>query len=152
MDLSKLKNDLLHDEGLRLSAYRDTVGLWTIGVGHLLGGETAAPRMTRISYEEAMALLDYDIQIALQRAKSIVGDPAFDWIKDDARPRALTNMAFNLGDRLREFKNFLSAVREGRWPDAATHMMESKWARQVGKRAQRLRDLILSGDELPPPV
>jgi lysozyme len=55
------------------------------------------------------------------------------------------NMAFNLGDRLGDFHRFLGAVRVGDWPKAAIFMMESKWAKQVGQRAVRLRNMIRDG-------
>jgi len=58
MDRKVLKAELVRDEGLKLVSYRDTVGLWTIGVGHLLGTQR---RMTEITNAEAMALLEAEI-------------------------------------------------------------------------------------------
>ena len=138
MDRDKLREELIRDEGLRLSAYRDSVGLWTIGVGHLLGDE---PRMSKITLAEAHALLEADINEAEMRARNFAGSVE----GDEIRFRALVNMAFNLGDRLGEFKRFLGAVNLGDWPRAAIYMMESKWARQVGGRAVRLRNMIRDG-------
>jgi lysozyme len=57
-------------------------------------------------------------------------------------------MAFNLGNRLKGFKKFLSALNMGQWDDAAREMMDSKWATQVGKRAERLRDMVLTGRDV----
>ncbi len=64
----------------------------------------------------------------------------------ETRERALVNMAFNLGGRLAGFKKFLKAVNARDWPTAAVEMMDSKWATQVGDRATRLRDQILTDD------
>jgi lysozyme len=139
MDRQKLKEELKRDEGIRLEAYLDSVGIWTIGVGHMLGPK----RMTQITPDECEALLDYDISLAASRATMIV-NVAFT-PEDDVRFRAVVNMSFNLGDRLKGFKKFLAAYNIKDWDTAAREMMDSKWARQVGPRAVRLRDMILEG-------
>lgn len=137
-----LSKELIRDEGMRLESYKDSVGLWTIGVGHLLG---PTQRMTTITRDEMWALLEHDIDTALDGAYLLVKrwtDREF----SSARGRALVNMAFNLGiDRLAGFKKFIAALNVYDWPTAAKEMMDSKWSTQVGARATRLRDMILSG-------
>ena len=52
-------------------------------------------------------------------------------------------MCFNMGaPRLSKFKKFIAAVNDGNWSTAAVEMMDSRWATQVGKRAERLRDRV----------
>lgn len=137
-----LDTELIRDEGIRLESYKDSVGLWTIGVGHLLGTER---RMTTITRDEAWALLGQDVDTALDTAHYIAPMwAAPEW--DGARGRALANMAFNLGrQRLLGFKKFGGAINAFDWPTAAKEMMDSKWSTQVGARATRLRDMILNG-------
>ena len=121
------------DEGLRLKAYLDTVGIWTIGVGHT-GGVKKGDTITK---QQAMALLEEDIQEALADAKIVCSG----WWEGLSGPRKgiMVNMAFNLGRAgLAGFKNTLRYIREGNYEQAAYNMMQSKWARQVGKRANRL--------------
>jgi lysozyme len=149
MDRSKLKGELIRDEGIRLCVYQDSVGLWTIGVGHLLGTDR---RMLQLNTQEAEALLDGDIEIAYRLAVSYIPDMIF-WANDTSennrnqtRARAIINMAFNLGPRLGGFKKFLAAANTHEWETAAKEMMDSKWAVQVGARAGRLRDMILTED------
>lgn len=143
MDEVQLRKELIRDEGLRQEAYRDSLGYWTIGVGHYLGD---SKRMTFITRPEVNALLDADIaearKIAYRLAPKAFGQ--WQW-QDGARARALVNMAFNLGPRLSQFKNFLAAIDAEAWELAASEMMRSKWAKQVGKRAERLRDMVLNG-------
>ena len=63
-----------------------------------------------------------------------------------ARQRVLVNMAFNLGVAgLLGFKNTLSAVQRGHYEQAASGMMASKWAQQVGARADRLAVMMRTG-------
>jgi lysozyme len=140
MDRKVLCDELIRDEGLRLISYQDSVGYWTIGVGHLLGERR---RMTEVTLSEAMALLAVDIE----KAEKLVykyAPPAS--LGNDVRYRALVNMAFNLGNGLAGFKNFLAAVRKSDWMTAGVAMMDSKWAAQVGARAVRLRKMIETGE------
>lgn len=140
MHRTRLKDELTRDEGRRLHAYRDSVGLYTIGVGHLLG-ET--PRMLDVTAAECDALLDHDIDQAEAVASSLIRNA--DVWNNEARSRAVVNMAFNLGNRLKEFKRFLAAVDASEWEKAAAEMMDSKWAKQVGNRADRLAKMIATG-------
>jgi lysozyme len=147
----RLRDELIRDEGLSLTAYKDSVGLWTIGVGHLLG---AHARMTVITSAESNALLAGDVKLAEEIMTGLF--PSFDvtvsgysaYEPEYVRQRALVNMAFNLGNRLAGFKKFVAAVNTSQWDVAAVEMMNSKWAKQVGKRAERLRNMIAYGKEL----
>ena len=70
MNLADLRDQLIIDEGLRLRPYRDSVGKLTIGVGRNLDD-------VGISNDEAMVLLDHDIEITitltLESASSVPG-------------------------------------------------------------------------------
>lgn len=146
-----LRDELTRDEGLRLESYQDTVGFWTIGVGHLLGSER---RMLRITQFEAEALLAADVQEAERIVFSLLpalgalrGMSFEDWMRvEPVRYRALVNMAFNLGSRLGQFKNTLALVLAEDWQTAAISMLMSKWAKQVGQRAVRLSEMVRTGE------
>jgi lysozyme len=75
-------------EGCRLTAYQDSVGVWTIGVGHTIG---VVPGMT-ITQEEADDLLAEDLANAEAAVNSLVkvplSQPQFD---------ALVSLVFNIG-------------------------------------------------------
>ena len=141
MNRDKLKAELIRDEEKRLHAYRDSVGLYTIGVGHLLG-ET--PRLMDITEEECENLLEQDIDKALKVSRRWI--LSFDSL-DDVRQRALANMAFNLGNRLGGFEHMLMAIEAKDWALAATSALASKWAEQVGERAVRLAKIIETGKD-----
>lgn len=135
-----LQVELMRDEGAKIQAYQDSLGYWTIGVGHLLG---RTQRMTLLTPPELEALLTWDIKAAELALDSIVSE----WRDfDDVRQRALVNMTFNLGYRLHNFTKFLTAVHAKDWKQAAAEMMLSTWAVQVGKRAERLHKMIETGD------
>lgn len=136
MDIEKLKNELVRDEGLKLKPYKCTAGKLTIGVGRNLDD-------IGISREEAMVMLDNDIYWSTQSAKEIF--PNFDKLSD-GRKRAMVNMMFNLGlSRFRGFKNMITAMNAGMFEKASREALNSKWAAQVGDRASRIANLIKNG-------
>jgi lysozyme len=58
------------------------------------------------------------------------------------------DMAFNVGvPRLTGFKKMWAALHCGDYAEAAKEMMDSKWARQVGRRAERLSSMMETGAE-----
>ena len=124
--------EILLDEGLKLRAYRDTVGVPTIGVGHTKGVKDG----DIITKKQAIAFLREDMEDAIEDAKSL----CLDWENmSGTRKGVMVNMAFNLGrDRLSGFKNTLRFINERNYARAATNMLLSKWARQVKGRADRL--------------
>ena len=127
-------DDLKRDEGFRAKPYRDSEGLLTIGYGTLIEDG--------ITEEEAGILLGH-------RANRIwsEGHDAFPWLRrvpEDAQ-RGLLNMAYNLGiPRLRGFRRMLAALEAGEYGQAADEALDSKWARQVGRRAERIAGLFRS--------
>lgn len=136
MDLATLKAELRRDEGVRLKPYRDAVGKLTIGVGRNLDD-------VGIAAAEAELLLDADVA----RAAADL-DRALPWWRKltEARQRALLNMAFNLGlPRLLGFEGMLAALAAGDPVRAAAEALDSRWARQVGERAQRIARMIREG-------
>jgi len=65
------------------------------------------------------------------------------WTKQLSQPRfgVLVNMAFNLGIHgLMSFRRMLAALQTGDYEAAAVEMLSSRWARQVGSRANRLAE------------
>lgn len=127
------------DEGCRLTAYQDTVGVWTIGYGHT-GGVKKGDKITQKEAEEF--LLEDTLEAARDASTLPVG---FDGL-NAVRQAVLINMTFNLGlTRVLNFKRFLSAVQIRDFDRAALEMLDSKWAGQVGQRAIRLAKLMKQG-------
>ena len=56
---------------------------------------------------------------------------------------ALAQMAYNLGvPRLMQFKKMWAALEQGNYAAAADEALDSRWAEQVGSRANRITELI----------
>ena len=67
------------------------------------------------------------------------------WIKE--KPiivqEQILNMVYNLGlPNLLKFQNMLAALESNDGTTAADEALNSKWARQVGQRAQRIADIF----------
>jgi lysozyme len=136
MDMTRLVTQLQVDEGVRLKPYRDSVGKLTIGVGRNLDD-------VGVSLEEATLMLEHDV-----RRTEVGLDANLPWWREmnDARQNVIMNMGFNLGIRkLLGFTNTLRAMEQGDWEAAATGMLASKWAGQVGERAVRLSKIMRTG-------
>lgn len=136
MNIEKLSAQLRTDEANRSKPYRDTVGKLTIGVGRNLDDVGLSP-------DEIQYLLGNDIARV-----SAELDQAMPWWSQmtDARQNVLANMCFNMGlDTLSQFRNTLGAMQAGQYDAAADGMLASKWAVQVGARAQRLATTMRTG-------
>ena len=135
--MNRIKAQLVRHEGLRLKPYRCTAGKLTIGIGRNLDDRG-------ISQKEAYAMLERDILDCEQWLNDEI--PEIYNNLDEVRQSVLLNMCFNLGiSGLLGFKNTLAFVKAGDWERAANGMLASKWAKQVGRRAIELSELMRKG-------
>ena len=135
-DMEKMIDELVDHEGLELYPYEDSLGITTIGVGRNL-------EERGISEDEAFYLLGNDIEIIwdeLIEKHPIVED------LDDQRQMIMLNMAFNMGvPRLGKFKKMWAAIESGDMEEASKQALDSRWANQVGRRADELAERLISG-------
>ena len=58
----------------------------------------------------------------------------------------LLDMAFNMGvPRLGKFKKMWAAIEDGDMNEASKQALDSRWADQVGRRAESLAERLISG-------
>jgi len=135
-DRLALRQQLILHEGWRLKPYVDTVGKITIGVGRNLTDRG-------ISATECDLLLSRDMDMVLHELAAQC--PWFDEL-DGIRQRVVADMCFNLGiAKLLQFHETIHAIQRDDFAGAARQMLASKWAKQVGSRAQRLALMMDSG-------
>ena len=138
IDRAAMTRQLRLHEGERLKPYRCTAGKLTIGVGRNLDDRG-------ITREESAMLLANDI--AAEERELLRALP---WVAmlDEVRQRVLLDMSFNMGlVGLLGFKRTLATIQAGEYQAAATMMLDSKWAKQVGQRAERLSRMMATGME-----
>lgn len=125
-------------EGLRLKPYRCSSQKITIGYGRNL-------QDNGITLEEAETMLQHDLGTAIKDAQSL---PFFASL-NEARQAVIVDMVFNLGlPRFGMFKKMIAAIERELWHVAANEMLNSRWARQVGKRANTLSEMMRLGTEI----
>lgn len=145
---------LADDEGTELSVYKDTKGIDTIGVGFNLeepANQSIFEKIAGFSVDEARKgraitrdvahkLLDVTVRQAETDAKSLVKN--WDKLSEEQRD-AITNFVFNVGKTTAsKFKDTFAAINRGDGPAAAQGLRRSLYAKQVGKRAQRVADIV----------
>ena len=143
MNIANLREQLKIDEGVKYEIYNDHLGYPTFGIGHLItewDEEYGQPVGTPISEERVNAVFNNDVATYVSEAKKVF--PNLESLPAEAQ-EVIVNMCFNMGaPRLSKFKKFIAAVNEADWTTAGVEMLDSRWAKQVGNRATRLKDRI----------
>jgi len=135
--MNKLIEQLKRHEGIELKPYQDTVGKWTIGVGRNLDD-------IGISEQEAEMLLLNDIKEA---ERQLITTMPWTQELDEVRFSALLNFVFNVGiGTASKFVNAMGLLKDEKYDMAADEFLQSKWARQVGRRAERLSQAMATGE------
>lgn len=136
VNLTDFEEHLKWAEAVRQFPYRCSANKLTIGVGRNLDDKG-------LSMDEVEYLLANDIANTLRDCERL------DYWKDLDSVRALVvaDMVFNLGlSRFLQFKKLNAALTLKDYTLAATEMKDSRWYNQVGRRAWRLREAMLSGE------
>lgn len=130
---------LVEHEGIKKSAYQDSLGYWTIGVGRLIDER----KNCGLSTDEIFYLLRNDLSSIRQKLS------VYPWFirQDIVRKDSLIELAFNIGvNGLLGFKNMISALAVNNYAVAAKELLDSSWAVQVGgARASDLQYRLLNG-------
>ena len=140
MDIERLKKQVIANEGIRKTAYKDTLNNWTIGVGHLI-------RLPNEEYLLDKELTDLEVdQIFITDLNQAIDD-ARKFIDADSIPdeafEVVVDMAFNLGlPKLMAFQNFQQALRDKDFVKASFEMLDSLWAKQLPNRSKRLAKIM----------
>lgn len=125
-------------EGWKNKAYPDSLGKWTVGVGHCLETKPLSDAAVQLIFDE-------DLRDATSACVNIFGGAfaAF----GEPRMAALCDMAFQLGrGGLRAFTHMIAAIQADDWEAAAIHALDSGWAKQTPARAQMNAEILRSGE------
>jgi lysozyme len=145
VNFAKLRRQLVLHEGYARVPYVDSVGKVTGGIGHNFNAHPISDAIIELWFQEDLA-------------DAIEGlDKHLPWWRNlnEVRQRVLIDMAFNMGmgipDKtgLLSFTNTLACIEAEDWEGAAYGMLVSKWYRQVKGRGERLRLMMLTGEDPP---
>lgn len=133
MNYTKIKDQLIKHEGLRLKPYKCTAGKMTIGVGRNLDD-------VGISEQEAMSMLENDIDKCVEDLREIFRQ--FDQLPENIQ-LVLVDMRFQLGpNRFKAFKAMIRAVEGHDWTEMIRQMKASAWYIQTTNRANNLIGMV----------
>ena len=140
MDIERLKKQIIANEGVRKTAYKDTLNNWTIGVGHLI-------KLPDEEYLLDKELTDLEVDQIFVTDLNQAIDDARKFIDADSIPdeafEVVVDMAFNLGlPKLSKFKNFQQALKDKDFVKASEEMLDSRWAKQLPNRSKRLAEIM----------
>ena len=141
----QLRTDLRRDEGVRDVVYDDATGA-SLSLGYTLKGYASIGVGRNLHGPLSEAAMDFllneDIDSAVEDARS------FSWYArlSGSRKRAIVNMIFNLGKpRFKTFVRLIECLEQEDYDQAAHEMLNSRWAQQVKRRANRLAKLMRDG-------
>ena len=143
-EYENIKQMVIANEGWKNKPYKDSRGLWTVGVGHLIGNGKTLPKEwdRELTNEEVRQLFEKDFDEHLKQAQKTPG-----WDKANEAGRAgLIDLTYNMGGYwYTKFKKAASFLKDGNFKDAALELKNSAWYKQVGGRAPVTISLISSG-------
>lgn len=130
----KGKAQLISDEGRKNRLYKCTADKWTIGIGRNLQDKPISDAVIDLMFKE-------DVEEVINQLSE------YEWFIEcnDARRDVLINMGFMGVNRLLGFKKMIQALINKDYAGAAEQMLDSKWATQVGARANRLAKVMIEG-------
>ena len=139
MDTYRLREELANDEGCKYEVYLDHLGYPTFGIGHLITDddpECGTSVGTEVSSDRVQEAFDSDIESVLSDCERLYVQ--FEHLPEEAQ-LIIANMMFNMGyTRLSKFKGMKRVVDARNWEEAADEMVDSRWYKQVSRRADRL--------------
>lgn len=125
--VNEIRDHIKEYEGFSALVYSCPAGYDTIGFGRNI-------EQKGITKQEAEYLLANDIQQCIKELKGIIN--RFDDLPDKAK-LVLIDMCYNLGlSKLLNFENMLDAIDARDWERAAEELLDSRYARQVKRRAR----------------
>jgi lysozyme len=140
MSQQRLTDMIIKHEGSKSHAYKCTANKITIGVGRNIDPDGGIG----LTKDEISYLLKNDIvRVEDELSRRLP------WILElsDVRIDALIDICFNLGlPRFLKFAKALDALENRDYALAATEFLDSRWAKQVGKRAVTVTDMIRTGE------
>ena len=131
--MERLLASVKKHEGYRNKVYLDTLNKRTVGVGHLCVEDFWEDDK---EYEEKflMTILEHDLETAIKGAERLCSKcPDI----DDLAKEINIEMIFQLGKTgVSKFKNMWKHLSALEYSDAASEMLDSRWAKQTPNRAQ----------------
>ena len=148
--MDDVKKMIIRHEGWKNKAYKDSVGKWTIGVGHLIGdGSSPGEYEGRtLSNNEIWNLFEQDFAKHVNLAKKT---PGYDKANIQGKG-AMVDLAYNMGQWWDKWPNTAKKLIAADFKGAAEDLQNSKWYAQVGQRGAEIVSMIASAGAAISPI
>ena len=141
MKFTNLKKRIKKNEGYSKKPYKDQLGFYTIGFGHLIRPYEKIYFKKTFSKKYFEELFEYDFNIALNCYKKFL----YKKNHKKAEKELLIEMIFQLGIKgVLKFKRMLFYLNNKKKYMASLEMIDSLWYKQTPKR---VLDLIINYNE-----
>ena len=138
---SELKEQIQEHEGFVDTVYKDSLGFARIGFGHLVREDDPYKEGETYSKEQLQEQFDKDFDEAKTNAFSLIGDLS---LHHHAKC-VIIEMVFQLGiGGVSKFKAMWKALEQNDYNTASLEMLDSRWAKQTSKRAEKLSAIMNS--------
>jgi len=138
-----IKAMIIGHEDVKYQPYKDSKGLYTVGVGHLIGTTLPKEMDRTFSATEVNNLFESDYA---KHKKIAERTPGYNKA-NKAGKAAMIDLAFNMGAWYKEFKKTAAALKEGDFVTASKELENSDWYNQVGSRGPTIVSLIASAGD-----
>lgn len=147
MNRATLLDSLEHHEGFSSHPYRDSLRLWTFGIGRCLQTNPLKPEEFAYLLDNShltLGITEVGAQWLMERevdgiVKALVGELSFWPGLADTAQNVLIEMAYQMGEKkLFGFNKMMSCLSRYDYVAAAVEGLDSTWAKQTPKRAQEL--------------
>lgn len=148
--MDDVKKMIIRHEGWKNKAYKDSVGKWTIGVGHLIGDGSSPGEYEgkTLSNNEIWNLFEQDFAKHVNIAKKT---PGYDKANIQGKG-AMVDLAYNMGQWWDKWPNTAKKLIAADFKGAAEDLQNSKWYTQVGQRGAEIVSMIASAGAAISPI
>jgi lysozyme len=127
-------NTIQQFEGLKLKAYKDSVGIWTVGFGNIFNLDTGNPikEGDEISLETAERWLKIEVDNLQAKMRKVITVPL-----NDNQWTALTSLAYNIGFGAFKRSTLLRLLNAGASKEEVAKQI-LRWNKAGGKEVKGL--------------
>jgi lysozyme len=132
-------NFIIESEGFETKAYKDTKGLWTIGVGHLIKSDEQHLLNTVLTDDQVHELLQKDLKWCDEAVNKYVKVPL-----NQNQYDALYSLCFNIGAPNFSKSEVVKHLNNGDYTKAADAILNWNKPAVLKKRRKKERELFLT--------
>lgn len=130
MNIVRLRREVTKSEGIRYSAYKDTRGLFTTGIGHLIRDDEQHLITKKLTNADVDVIFTTDLNVAIDDARKFITESD---ISEQAF-EVICELSFWMGlPKLLMFKNLRAALIKKDYDTAANELLDSKLGRSETK-------------------